>query len=47
MLQKDIDWDGELHRLLQPSGPEGALENVPVMLIEGGSLATFNAYDRR
>ena len=47
MLQKDLDWDRELQRLLKPAGPEGASENVPVMLIEGGSLATFNAYDRR
>lgn len=45
MLEKaSIDWEGELQRLLEPAGSE---KGVPVMLIEGGSLAVYNAYDRR
>ncbi|KAG0625135.1 hypothetical protein M758_2G030400 [Ceratodon purpureus] len=48
MLEKDIDWEGELLRLLEPaSGSERTSKGVPVMLIEGGSLAVYNAYDRR
>lgn len=44
MLRKDsIDWEAELHRLVEPApGSEKG-----VMLIEGGSLAVYNAYDRR
>lgn len=44
MLQKDsIDWEAEFHRLVEPApgSEKGA------MLIEGGSLAVYNAYDRR
>lgn len=48
MLEKAIDWEGELRRLLEPAGGSGSTsEGVPVMLIEGGSLAVYNAYDRR
>lgn len=47
MLEKDMDWESELHRLLEPTGSETTSKGVPVMLIEGGSLAIYNAYDRR
>lgn len=47
MLQKDCDWEGELQRLLQPAGTEGAAKEVPMMKVEGGPLVSFNSYDRR
>lgn len=47
MLEKAIDWEGELHRLLEPAESDSTSKGVPVMLIEGGSLAVYNAYDRR
>ena len=47
MLEKAIDWEGELQRLLEPAGSDSTSKGVPVMLIEGGSLAVYNAYDRR
>jgi hypothetical protein len=40
MLEKgSIDWEGELHRLLEPAGSDSTSK--------GGSLAVYNAYDRR
>ena len=47
MLEKTIDWESELHRLLEPAGSDSTSKGVPVMLTEGGSLAVYNAYDRR